>query len=206
MKHRLIMENWRKFLNESNNLTDVLVVDKNNPPSSGDPTLDGLIKSVLDGLTDKELTPRFRKERTQGCNPLTGHCFLATEAIWSLIRELNNEEYYYIPCHFRAHDFPEIGPHWFLKDYNTGHIIDLTFGQFPPEVMVNGHLPYDHPKVKCDYKVKDKWKYAATALMMHRPKKTENSSGQYPEGTDRHKVPPTARTQKFLKKIKNKKQ
>ncbi len=196
-----LFENWNRFLEENQGLSHVIVQDKNDPPKSGDEVIDSLVTRVLGALSDKDLKPSFLKSRSPECNPLTGHCFVASEAIWELIKSLESEDYYYTPCHMRKVDFPEFGPHWFLKDYNTGHIIDLTAGQF------SSTPPYNDSKVRCDRKIDGEWSYTATALMMHRPEKSdEYPTGHYPKGAkiDRHNLRPTSRTRKLLKRLEDK--
>jgi len=104
---------------------------------TGDPKLDEAIANVLSQLNPSILKPPFKKmhrDRVKGCNRLTGHCFVATESMWELLKQLDG--YDYVPCQIRVYDDGRTAPkgeggsHWFLKSLSTKHVIDLTAGQF----------------------------------------------------------------------------
>jgi len=64
-------------------------------------------------------------------NPLEGHCYIATEALYWLLGGPDSEFRPYVLSH---KNFPESlderETHWFLKNKNTGEILDPTSGQF----------------------------------------------------------------------------
>ena len=71
--------------------------------------------------------------RSGECNPLTGFCRVTTETLWEAVSRLEDSGFNYKPCRV-VHGG---GPHYFLRDTDNGHIIDLTAGQFEDPV------PYD---------------------------------------------------------------
>lgn len=80
-----------------------------------------LVKKIQRCLTDDLRRPPYRGNS----NPLTGHCYVASEAIYHLwAREQGYKPY------FIRH---EGSPHWFLRN-NAGTVIDPTSGQFKTNV------------------------------------------------------------------------
>jgi hypothetical protein len=83
----------------------------------------------------RALTPDLRKGRwktlADDCDPMTGHCYVASEAL----RTLLGPEWHPM---FIKH---EGAPHWFLK-HKDGRILDVTSSQFSTPV------PYDNAKGK----------------------------------------------------------
>tara|TARA_B100000131_G_scaffold168602_1_gene162977 strand:+ start:4803 stop:5432 length:630 start_codon:yes stop_codon:yes gene_type:complete len=121
-------------------LNDVIVIDHKSPPLSGDVELDKIIKDVLSNLDPSDLHKDYSKlHRSGSCNPLTGFCRITTEVFWELASRLGREEYNYKPCRV-VHDG---GPHYFLKDIVSNHIIDLTAGQFADDEGEHIPVPYD---------------------------------------------------------------
>lgn len=177
---KLLLENFKRFINESST-KNIIVHDINNIPLSGDPKLDKIVKDVLSNLSFNLLKPEYKQKHKEGCNPLTGHCFVATEAFWELTKKLEqeskDEKYMFFPCRTKH----EGDSHWFLKS-KSGQVIDLTAGQFSERVDYN-----DKENVKCDTPTIK----TASRYMMRR-----SSTG----------YAPTERTQTVLDKIeKNKK-
>ena len=107
---------------------DLIVLDKNNPPLSENKIINDAIKTVLDNLQIDDLLKPYRKKHEDSCNPLYGHCFVATEVLWELLKEQNINEFF---PHYVYHE--ECG-HWFLKHSMNGDIIDITAGQFETPV------------------------------------------------------------------------
>lgn len=90
-------------------------------------------KELID-LIVSQLTDDLRRAPYKGDpNPLTGHCYVASEALLYL---LGSDEWK--PCNI-SH---EGSPHWYLKNKTTGKILDPTAGQFKTPV------PYELGKGK----------------------------------------------------------
>jgi hypothetical protein len=69
------------------------------------------------------LSDELRRPCYQGMsNPLAGHCYVACEAIYHSVPGLKP---YYLKH--------EGSPHWFLRDTETGKVIDPTASQFKTE-------------------------------------------------------------------------
>lgn len=93
----------------------------------GSDRLVGKVRSVL--------TDDLRKAPYKGsCNPMTGHCYVASEALY---HALGGKEAGWTP-HNITH---EGSPHWFLK-HKDGAIIDPTADQFKTPV------PYEKARGK----------------------------------------------------------
>ena len=109
---------------------DLIVLDKDSPPLSENRIINEAIKKVLDNLQLEDLKKEYRKkhEDEENCSSLYGHCFVATEVLWELLKEKNINEF--LP-HYIYHE--ECG-HWFLKHRQNGDIIDVTAGQFKTPV------------------------------------------------------------------------
>lgn len=67
-------------------------------------------------------------------NPLYGHCYIATEALYYLLDD--DEKINYTPATININGIT----HWFLKHKKTGDIIDITKEQF------NSELDYTNSK------------------------------------------------------------
>jgi hypothetical protein len=76
------------------------------------------------------LRMEYRLAVNAGANPLTGHCYVVTEALW---HALGVERRDWCPETVRH----EGSVHWYLRNWHTREIIDATASQFdtPP--------PYD---------------------------------------------------------------
>jgi len=79
-----------------------------------------IIKLIQESLTDDLLKKEHKKPQK---NFLWGHCYIATEALYYLLGEDNVN---YTPSTIKVDEIT----HWFLKNKNTGEIIDPTKDQF----------------------------------------------------------------------------
>ncbi len=61
-------------------------------------------------------------------NPLYGHCYIATEALYYLLDD--KEKNKYVPSTINVNGIT----HWFLKHKHTSEIIDITKSQFDFEL------------------------------------------------------------------------
>lgn len=127
-------------------LANIIVMDQDNPPSSGDDLLDNIVKKILLSLRVSDLPYRYKgMHKNVGCDPLTGFCRITTESMWEILATLNDQTFgSYKPCRvLHSGEGEEDGPHFFLKDFDTGHIIDLTAGQFRDANGLPVPVPYD---------------------------------------------------------------
>ncbi len=98
--------------------------------------IEELIKLIQLHLTPDLLKPIYRPLNQS--NPMYGHCYVASEALYYLIRQLNLTNYLtYKPC--RGKDDKGI-VHWWLKN-EDGNILDVTVNQYlsvgvPPPYIV----------------------------------------------------------------------
>ena len=83
--------------------------------------LSDLVDMVVSQLTDDLRRPPYKGSS----NPLTGHCYVASEALYHLLGSRD-----WVPCNIQH----EGGPHWYLKNKVTGEILDATAGQFETPV------------------------------------------------------------------------
>lgn len=83
-----------------------------------------VIKMVTDNLSDDLLNPVYRS--MPGRKPTTGHCYVASEALYHL---LGGAEAGWTPQFIRH----EGQPHWYLKGPG-GEILDATADQFDTPV------------------------------------------------------------------------
>ena len=91
--------------------------------------LDDLIKDIKEHLTPDLLKPRYREENKAG-NPMYGHCYIATEALYYLIRSEKYDLYdEYSGFKPRCGKEPNGDTHWWLQT-RDGDIIDPTKEQF----------------------------------------------------------------------------
>ena len=108
---------------------DVIVLDKKNPPLSDNEDINEAVKKVLDNLQIEDLKDEYRKKHEEEeVHELYGHCWVATEVLWDLLKEKNIKDF--VP-HYVLH---EDCAHWFLKNLQNGDIIDVTAGQFKTPV------------------------------------------------------------------------
>lgn len=80
-----------------------------------------LSRAIVAELSCDLLTPRYRAMEI--ANKFTGHCYVASEALYHL---LGGPASGLVPQVIRH----EGGTHWYLKNRTTGNITDLTKGQF----------------------------------------------------------------------------
>lgn len=81
-----------------------------------------LVQKVKAVLTPDLLKPNYRRLVEAGANPMTGHCYVATEALWHLLGGSRSPYKTMVIRH-------EGGTHWFLLG-DDGTIIDATKEQF----------------------------------------------------------------------------
>lgn len=65
-----------------------------------------------------------RQPYTGSSNPLAGHCYVASEAVFHLFKGM------YYPCFIRH----EGHPHWFLRRVADNGVLDVTASQFSSDV------------------------------------------------------------------------
>jgi hypothetical protein len=91
-----------------------------------------LVSKIQSVLTPDLLRGKWKRETD---NPLAGHCYAATEALYWMLGGPNSDWKSYI---FKHKTFPEGleegETHWFLKNIKTGEILDPTAGQFDVEI------------------------------------------------------------------------
>jgi hypothetical protein len=113
-----------------------------------------LIAKIQRSLSDDLLSPAWRELRTS--NPLSGHCYIAAEALWHLI---GGKASGYQP-HVMTHATWPAGldpgeTHWFLR--KGGSILDPTAGQF------DGGVEYDKGR-PCGFLTKEPSRRAQTLI------------------------------------------
>lgn len=85
-----------------------------------------MVQRVLPHLTDD-----LRRAPWKGSsNCLSGHCYVASEALFHLLGGLTSG---FVPQSVRH----EGQPHWYLKNRETGEVVDPTAGQFKTPVAYN---------------------------------------------------------------------
>jgi len=85
-----------------------------------------LINLIIENLDESLLKPKYRKISNK--NKHTGHCYVATEALYYLLDD--KERVNYAPAILKINN----DTHWFLKNKKTGDIIDITKFQFDFEL------------------------------------------------------------------------
>lgn len=95
------------------------------------------VNQIRKNLTDDLLIPKYRDERHIRLSHTTGHCYIATEALYHSLSKEDQEKFK--PCYLKINNIT----HWFLrrievkKDDVVLTIIDPTSDQF------TGQLPYE---------------------------------------------------------------
>jgi len=106
-------------------------------------SISSISNQIIEYLTDNDT---LRKPRFKGSsNPLAGHCYVATEALYTY---LGGSESSYTPQYVKH----EGTTHWFLKHDTTNEIIDLTVTQFdtrPPYHNSTGCGFQNTPSTRC---------------------------------------------------------
>lgn len=85
-----------------------------------------LIVIIVKNLNDDLLKKKYRGIKNR--NIYSGHCYVATEALYYLIND--DERKNYIPSTIKINDIT----HWFLINKKTNEIIDITKKQFDFEL------------------------------------------------------------------------
>lgn len=88
--------------------------------------LSDVLAAIPATLTRDLLRPSYRAKVAAGANPLTGHCYVACEAIYHLCGGKDSGLRPQTIQH-------EGGPHWFLRDAD-GSVVDPTAAQFSTPV------------------------------------------------------------------------
>lgn len=78
-----------------------------------------LVAAATESLDNSLRKPQYRSSP----NPLTGHCYVASEALWHL---MGGHESGWVPQNVKH----EGDQHWYLRHSKTGEILDPTAGQF----------------------------------------------------------------------------
>lgn len=105
---------------------------------------ESLMRDIVAQLTDDLRRPPYKGNK----NPLTGHCYVASEALYHLLGSKD-----WLPCNIQH----EGSPHWYLKNKVTGEVLDPTAGQFDTPV------PYSQGRGK-GFLTKQRCKRAAELL------------------------------------------
>jgi hypothetical protein len=87
------------------------------------------MKRIINKI-QKHLTPGLLKDRwIKQSNPLEGHCYIATEALYHLLP--NKEEWKPMMASYK--DEQGKCTHWWLVNKRTGKILDPTKEQYLPD-------------------------------------------------------------------------
>jgi hypothetical protein len=86
-----------------------------------------IMQRVKAALTPDLLKQPYRRRVEAGADPMTGHCYVATEALFHLFGGFRQKRYK--PMYIRH----EGGPHWFLLSSDLA-VIDATKEQFSTAV------------------------------------------------------------------------
>lgn len=108
---------------------------------------DNLIKKIQSVLTKDLLKGMWNKDFD---NPLAGHCYAATEALYWMIGGPESDWKTYVLSHLSWPEGLDKGEtHWFLRN-NKGEILDPTAGQFGGQDIAYDKGKYNsmmnHPK------------------------------------------------------------
>ena len=95
-----------------------------------------LIAAIANFLHPKLLKPEYRK--TNANNPMYGHCYVATEALYCLMNKFSLTDTF---KPFQAKDENNVS-HWWLQSQD-GEIIDITASQY---TSVGKTPPYSNGK------------------------------------------------------------
>lgn len=83
------------------------------------------VNEKLKELGDSMLKNPYKKQWTED-NPTFGYCYVVSEAIYHY-----GDGEYEPYCYNYGNEY---GTHWFLKDKESGEVVDFTANQFPFEV------------------------------------------------------------------------
>ena len=113
--------------------------------------MEKLAELIIDSLDDTLLNPKYKILKNR--NNLTGHCYIATEALYYLIDD--NEKINYTPARIAINGIN----HWVLVNKTTNVIYDITKDQF--------EFPIDYSKIrKCWFLTKNPSK--RTLILLNR--------------------------------------
>jgi hypothetical protein len=103
--------------------------------------INNIIDTIRQHLKPYLLKPEYIEANK--LNPLYGHCYIATEALYYLIRYYKLKNYYHYQPYFGY--TPDNITHWWLQAHNADNkIIDITKNQFillgyPPPYITGKH-------------------------------------------------------------------
>lgn len=86
-----------------------------------------LIKKIKENLTPDLLKGKWKHQSS----PLSGHCYVATEALYHSLKDKENYKPMYATYTTNFGD----GTHWWLQHKETGERIDITASQFRPTFL-----------------------------------------------------------------------
>ena len=113
--------------------------------------MEELIRLVVNSLSDDLLISKYKSVNSK--NIYTGHCYVATEALYYLIDD--TERINYTPARIKING----DSHWFLVNKTTNEIHDITKNQF--------NFPIDYSKMrKCWFITKNPSK--RTLILLNR--------------------------------------
>ena len=93
------------------------------PRPSSQVDLVNLSQAIVENLSPDLLSPTFARSAMAKTNPLFGHCYIASEALYHMA---GGKKSGLRPCRLKM---PDNQWHWWLVDSDQ-RIIDLTAGQF----------------------------------------------------------------------------
>ncbi len=113
-----------------------------------------IIRAIQSALTPDLLNPQWRAKASPGDHPVTGHCYIAAEALFHVWGKRRG---------YRSHVISGRGwTHWFLM-HPTGHRADPTKEQFGSKP-----IPYGRAR-RCGFLTKGPSKRAREIIRRIRP-------------------------------------
>lgn len=91
--------------------------------------------SVLDDVLDTKEAKLCVDSRKGGGGPRSGMCYIASRVAHDILESHHTERYTPV-CSSGSW-----GTHWFLRNAETGTIVDLTGCQYSPELLIEIHNP-----------------------------------------------------------------
>lgn len=134
-------------------------------------TVSVLRKLIRQNLTPDLLETEYRRE--PGPHPMSGYCFVATEATQLLFDAANASsmfDHHLQLCHvqmegqrlkqmgYTGYRFQEW--HWYLRERDTGRVIDFTADQYP-----RGAIPYKEGIHRRRYTFAEQYQFRSLDLM-----------------------------------------
>ena len=95
--------------------------------------IESVMQKIADNLVPSMVTKKYRKENES--NPMFGHCYHSSQALYYLINTDRLEQMSAIDYHDCSH--------WWLRDKETNKIYDITADQY---YCVNQEPPYPGKK------------------------------------------------------------